>query len=212
MITDYIAGISSLAIIHLFAVMAPGPDFVMVSRNSLVYSRRTGILCAIGLGLGVMVHFIYCSLGLSLVITKSILLYSTIKFLGAGYLIYIGYQALTNKTEVSASGANLKAKQDLSHFEAVKAGFLTNLLNPKAAVYFLSIFTQFIKPETPMIIHGIYGAEIIFVTVAWFSCLALVLSHSSIKKAFQSIQGHIEKAMGGILVLLGLKIAFDRLK
>lgn len=207
---EYLPGILSLAIIHLLAVMAPGPDFVMISRSSLIYSRKTGLICAIGLGFGVLVHFIYCALGLGLIISKSILLYSSIKFLGAAYLIYIGFKALTSKAKASNDNKEIpKPHNNLSGMDAFKLGFLTNLLNPKAAVYFLSLFTQFMQPGTPLFIYGVYGTEIIAITILWFAFLALVLSHSHVKRTFNSIQNYIEKAMGAILIALGLKIALD---
>ena len=77
--------------IHLLAVMSPGPDFVMISRNSLIYSRRSGIFSALGLACGMAVHASYSLVGIGLIITKSIVLFSILKFVGAAYLLYFGY-------------------------------------------------------------------------------------------------------------------------
>lgn len=93
----YLPIIFTVALIHLLAVISPGPDFIMITRNSLIYSRRTGIYSAIGLGLGILVHVTYSLVGIGLLISKSILLFNTIKYLGAAYLIYIGYKSITAK-------------------------------------------------------------------------------------------------------------------
>src|SRR5579871_852922 len=99
----YLAEFITVASLHLLAVMSPGPDFVLISRNSLVYSRKTGIYSALGLALGISVHITYSLIGIGYIISKSILIFSTIKFLGAGYLIYIGYKSLRAKPVQSVS-------------------------------------------------------------------------------------------------------------
>jgi len=90
----YLSEFITVAIIHLLAVMSPGPDFVMIMRNSLLYSRKTGIYSAIGLGAGIAVHVTYSLIGIGFIISKSVLLFSIIKLLGAGYLVYVGYKSL----------------------------------------------------------------------------------------------------------------------
>ncbi len=94
----YLTEFLTVAVIHLLAVISPGPDFAMISRNSLVYSRKTGIYSSLGLALGILVHVSYSLVGIGLIISRSIVIFSAIKFLGAGYLIYIGYKALKTKS------------------------------------------------------------------------------------------------------------------
>lgn len=93
----YLAEFLTIVTIHLLAVMSPGPDFVMIVRNSLMYSRKTGIYSAIGLGFGIGVHVAYSLLGIGILISQSIVLFTIMKFVGAGYLFYIGYKSLTAK-------------------------------------------------------------------------------------------------------------------
>ncbi len=196
--------------IHLLAVMSPGPDFAMVLRNSLVYSRRTGILAAVGLGLGILLHVTYSLLGIGLLISKSILLFNIIKTLGAGYLIYIGIKSLFAKKPKAREGGELIApehKKDLSTLQAIKLGFLTNALNPKATLFFLALFTQVISPTTPAWAKSIYGAEMAIATFIWFSIVATVMTHKRINKAFGGIKHHIERVFGVVLIALGLKVA-----
>ncbi len=183
----------------------------MVTRNSLVYSRKTGIYSALGLGFGISVHVIYSLVGIGLIISQSILLFSIIKFLGAGYLIFIGYKALKTRKVVANDNVFCK-KDDLEPFSAVKMGFVTNVLNPKATIFFLSLFTQVIDPSTPISIQILYGLEMSLMTFLWFSFVALVFSNSYFKNKFSSVQHYFERVFGVILIALGLKVALSSSK
>lgn len=136
---EYLPVILTVAMVHLLAVMSPGPDFVMITRNSLVYSRKTGMYSAIGLGFGILVHVIYSLVGIGLIISQSIVLFTIIKFLGAGYLIYLGYKSITSKSTKLDLQDNVQ-KKDISPMKAVNVGFLTNVLNPKATLFFFESF------------------------------------------------------------------------
>jgi RhtB (resistance to homoserine/threonine) family protein len=203
-LTEFIA----VAVIHLLAVMSPGPDFAMITRNSLVYSRRTGIFSSIGLGLGILVHVVYSLIGIGLIISQSIVLFNAIKYLGAAYLVYIGYKSLRTKPQTVKEEA-VEHIQDMTKLQALRMGFLTNVLNPKATLFFLSLFTQVINPHTPKLIQALYGIEMSVATMAWFSFVALVLSHRSIKSRFKAVQHRAEQAFGVLLVALGIKVALS---
>ncbi len=206
---DLLAEFMTIAVLHLLAVISPGPDFLMVSRNSFSYSRRTGVYSSIGLALGILVHVTYSLVGIGLVISKSIVLFSIIKYLGAGYLIYIGIKALTSKPRQDSGIELAQAKQDLTRSAAIKMGFLTNALNPKATLFFLAIFTQVIQPTTPMALKALYGLEMSLMTFVWFSFVAIVLSNPIIQKPFIKFGSYIDKTMGGLLILLGIKVAIS---
>ena len=199
----------TVAIVHLFAVISPGPDFAMVTRNSLLYSRRVGIFTAIGLGLGIGVHVAYSLLGIGLIISRSVVLFSAIKWIGAAYLIYIGYKSLrAKKAEPAETQSFLEAPaSSLSDMKAVRIGFLTNVLNPKATLFFLALFTQVIDPATPLWVQLVYGGEMMLATAAWFSLVALTFSNAYLKNKIKSVQHYVERATGAVLIALGLKLA-----
>lgn len=204
----YLTEFITVATVHLLAVMSPGPDFMMVTRNTLVYSRRAGIFSSIGLGLGIGVHIAYSLLGIGLLISKSVLLFNIMKYLGAAYLFYIGYQSLISK------GSHLKidkvaVKKDMKKLEAVKIGFITNVTNPKATLFFLALFTQVINPATPIFIQLLYGIEMTVATAAWFIFVSYVFSHHVIKSRFEKVQNIAEKAMGIALIGLGIRLALS---
>ncbi|MBI4032232.1 LysE family transporter [Candidatus Berkelbacteria bacterium] len=206
---EYLPEFLTVALVHLLAVMSPGPDFALVTRNSLVYSRRTGVYSAVGIALGILVHIAYSLAGIGLVISKSILLFTTIKWIGALYLIWIGWQALkTPAHDPSRSAVHRQA--DVAPRRAVTMGFLTNVLNPKATLFFLALFTQVIDPHTPLAIQGLYAAEMFVVTFLWFAIVANAFSHRFIKDRVTRSLHWVERTMGAILIALGLKVAFSR--
>ncbi len=208
---QYLPIFLTVALAHLLAVISPGPDFVMITRNSLIYSRRTGIYTAVGLALGILVHITYSLAGIGFIIAKSLLLFNIIKFLGAAYLIYIGYKSLTAKSsKLDVSVQNIK--KDLSRLVAVKIGFLTNVTNPKATLFFLSLFTLVITPSTPIFIKILLGAEMSIVTFLWFAFVTYLTSHHLVKNKIGGVQHFAEKFIGIVLIALGIKVAFSSSK
>ena len=205
---NYLPEFLTVAALHLLAVMSPGPDFIMISRNSLIYSRKTGVYSALGLAFGILVHITYSLVGIGYIISKSVVIFSTLKFLGAGYLIFIGYKSLRSKPK-QLDSITEKSKE-MGKLAAVKMGFLTNILNPKATLFFLALFTQVIHQTTPLAIKIAYGLEMSFMTFIWFTVVAIILSHDRVKKPFVSVQHYVERVMGLALIALGLKVALSK--
>lgn len=208
---EYLPEFLTVALVHLLAVISPGPDFILITRNSMVYSRKTGIYSAIGLSLGILVHVAYSLAGIAILIASSVILFSAMKFIGAAYLIYIGYKSLKSKYS-NPEDIHLEKSKDLTKLEALKMGFITNVTNPKATLFFLSLFTLVISPNTPLWVKSLYGVEMVIVQAFWFILVASVFSANIIKNKVAKFQQVIEKVMGGILILLGIKLAFTNAK
>lgn len=202
---DYIHLIWTVALLNLFAAMSPGPDFVMAVKNSLVYSRRTGIFTAIGIGLGIGVHIFYCAAGVGYLIKTSALLFSVVKFLGAAYLIYLGAMSFISKGTKLEPG-NTRATKEKTWVEALKTGFLTNVLNPKATLFFLGLFTMVIKPDTPRHVIAIIGAIMILTAIGWFIVVAIFFTQKSVQGAFTRVEKYFNRFFGVLLVAFGIKI------
>ena len=191
-----------------FAVISPGPDFAMVLKQSITYGRRSSIYTSIGIGLGIGVHVIYTLLGIGLIISKSIILFTIIKFLGAGYLIYLGYQSLKSK------GLKIEENKDneiknMSKMKSFSMGFLCNALNPKATIFFISLFTVIISIDTPIYVQAIYGIACIFEVMLWFVFLSIILSQKKVREFFKKFGIWFDRVVGAVLILIGLKIAFS---
>src|SRR5690606_31123861 len=133
-----------VAAAHLLAVVSPGPDFALVLRQSLGYGRRVAIWTSFGIGAAILLHVSYSLLGIGLLIKGSPGWFTALKFAGAAYMAWIGFQALragpAKLNEVSASDASTVPKPA----EAFAAGFLTNALNPKATLFFIALFATVI--------------------------------------------------------------------
>lgn len=204
----YLSQLLIVAGIHALAVISPGPDFVLISRLSLSYSRKIGFVGAIGVALGIGVHIFYSILGIGALIASSVILFNTIKILGALYLIYIGVMSFKQSKNKSPA-SSVRLQEDVTYTEALKLGFLTNVLNPKATLFILAVFTQVITPSTPKFIQVIYGLEMILATALWFSVVAFFLSTDYISRKIQSAKGIIEKITGVVLTVLGIKILLE---
>lgn len=210
---EYIPLLSSVAVIHILALISPGPDFLMVIKNSLQYSRKTGVFTAIGLGGGIAVHISYCIAGLAVIISQSILIFTLLKLLGAAYLFYIGYQSIVSKPQdirVEKHQPSHTEKIDISKMNAIKIGFFTNVLNPKATLFFLSLFAMVIPSSTPFSILIIISLMSIFLTIMWFIIVALFFTQTAVQKKFNQFQSVFNKIFGGLLIALALKIAFSK--
>lgn len=171
----------------------------MITRNSLIYSRRAGILGAIGISTAIWLHVTYSLAGIALIISQSDTLYTGIKYAGAMYLLYLGIKALTHKKTSAENEELLKDNQEISDVKAFQSGFISNALNPKTTLFFLSIFTQVVTPDTPIFIQLIYGAIISIAHFIWFVIVAVILSSKMVTSQIDSFKLWIERTMGVIL-------------
>jgi RhtB (resistance to homoserine/threonine) family protein len=207
MIVEYLPSILALLGINLIGVISPGPDFAIVVRNSLIYSRKTGVLTAVGIAFGILVHLAYILFGLGIFISKNVWLFHTFKYLGAGYLLYIGIKGLRAKKGALEYG-DVHQQKDITATAALRVGFLTNALNAKCMLFFLSILSAFLTPNEPSLIIFIYGAITFLTTLIWFIIVALCFSHKRLQQAFSNMRHWIERVTGGLLLLLGVKMLF----
>lgn len=197
--------IIAVALFTLLAVISPGADFAMVTRSSYAQGRRAGLAAAVGIALGVQVHVLYTVLGIAVIISQSPTLFLTMKVLGAGYLIYLGYQSLTNTRRISLDG--VAASSAASVTQALRTGFLTNALNPKTMLFVISAFTQVVQPGSSLALDFAYGA---FMSVAhwlWFSLVAVFFSSTALRKAMIERQRLVDRVIGLALIGLGLAVA-----
>ncbi|AFK62926.1 putative amino acid efflux protein-LysE family [Advenella kashmirensis WT001] len=190
--------------ISILAAISPGPDFAMVTRNSLLLSRRAGVLTALGIGLGVLFHVTYTILGVGMLIQQSLLLFNSIKLAGAAYLIYLGIKMLRTKPSDTVETSSPAAASD---FSALRVGFFTNALNPKTTIFIVSLFMQVVQPMTPLSVQIGYGAIISAAHILWFSLVALLFSSGSVRVRLLAVWHWIDWLFGGVLVGFGVLLA-----
>lgn len=200
----------TVALVHLLAVASPGPDFAIVLRESVSNGRHAGVWTALGVGSGILLHVGYCLLGIGLIVSQSIVLFNLLKWLAAAYLIYIGIRALQARP-ADPAGAELAPLATRSPRAAFVRGFVTNGLNPKATLFFLSLFTLVISPQTPLLVQAGYGLYLALATALWFCAVALLFSQARVRRGFVRLGHWFDRLMGAVLVGLGIKVAFSEL-
>ncbi len=205
----YWAEFLTVALVHWLAVASPGPDFAIVLRESVTHGRTAGIWTALGVGTGILVHVTYSLLGIGLIVAQSALLFSLLKWLAAAYLLYLGIKALRSGPAAEPDAAALVGQNARSARAAFVSGFITNGLNPKATLFFLSLFTLVIDPRTPLLIQAGYGIYLACATAAWFCLVALLFSHARVRRGFARMGHWFDRLMGAVLVGLAVRLVFS---
>jgi RhtB (resistance to homoserine/threonine) family protein len=206
LINTYMAEIIAVSTIAICMAMLPGADFIMVTRTSVYNGRLAGLYMSLGMCLSVCIHASYAIAGLAVVIAKSLWLFSAIKYLGAAYLIYIAWGLLTTRQLLTKDPSN--ARVQMSAFIALRSGFTCNILNPKTSIFFLSIFTQVVSVDTPLIMQVSYGLIIMLAHFIWYCGVVLLLSHPKILPRFNRQKQKIDTVAGIILMLIAIKLIF----
>lgn len=200
----YFSEFLTLVVAHALAVASPGPDFALVLRQSLAHGRRVAVWASIGIGSGISFHVAYCLLGLGLFLKNSPAALNAVKYLGAAYLAWVGVQALRARPR--------EGDLDLSEGDAAPTdgsawlqGFVVNLLNPKAALFFVSLFALRVNPATPMPLQLGYGLWLVLATMAWFCLVSVLFTRPEVRRRFLRHGHWIDRALG--LVFLGFALA-----
>ncbi|MGW3556934.1 LysE family translocator [Streptomyces sp. NPDC000963] len=194
----------AVAVITVLAVISPGADFAMTVRNSYLYGRTAGVLAAVGIALGVLVHVTYTMLGVGLLVSRSPALFTAMKLIGAAYLVYVGYKTFVTRARVDV---DLSDGEGLSKAGALRTGFLTNALNPKTMLFVLSTYTQVVSADTPVPQQIGYGLFMSFAHLVWFALAALLFSRQGLRDRLLRRQTVLNKAIGAVLVGLGVVLA-----
>ena len=206
---DLAQGLIIITSVHLLAAASPGPDFVLVSQQTLSNGKRAGLLCSLGIALGLSVHILYSAFGLAAVIANSASAIWVIKLLGGSYLIYLGVSGLRararNTETIVTDGVD-----DQSDLKTIGLVFLCNALNPKAPIYFISLFTIVLSENTPAQHLLIYGLWMMVLQFALFSFLTILLSRPMVMDRFQALGHWIDRVAGGAMLLLGIKVLASR--
>ncbi|WP_413694061.1 LysE family translocator [Psychromonas sp. KJ10-2] len=198
-----------LTLIHFLAVISPGPDFAIVLRQSISFGRKTAIITSLGIGAGIAIHVIYTVLGIGLLISQSSYLMLSAKVLGAAYLTYLGINLLSSKATTNQANPLDTNNNKKDQQKAFSIGFMTNVFNPKATLFFLAIFTTIVSPNTPIAIQSIYGIWIVLTTAAWFSLVSFLFSKESVRQRFVKQGYWFERVMGGILLIFAGELFFS---
>ena len=198
-------------VIGILTGMSPGPDFFMVRKNSLAHGKKIGLATAAGIGTALIFHATYTVLGLTIVIQSYTWLFRLLQILGAAYLCYLGFgglRALFQGGTLALSQDRVTAEEK-SFWQGFKNGLFCNLLNPKAFLFFLGIFSQLFSPDTPKALEWIYAFEIVLATSLWFICLSMLASTPGFRRIYAQLHKGIDGVFGSILMYFSYRIAKD---
>ena len=197
-------------LVGILAALSPGPDFLVIMKNSLSAGRKYGIATAFGIASALIVHITYTILGFTILLEKFPSLFNLIKLAGALYLLWLGIKAVQSKAQAQKPGeVNVKQAIDVSIGQGFREGFLCNVLNPKSALFFLSVFSQFIGPDTSNWMRWIYGGEIILAVGLWFILLATLISNTYFRKVYQQNMHWFDRGLGIILIIFAITIGIS---
>jgi len=205
-----IENLSAFILAAIVVVVSPGVDTIMVLTRSISRGKTAGLYSAVGVSLGLLVHTCAATFGLSIILAKSAFAYSFIKYLGAAYLIYLGYKSITAKTQQNEL---LSTAKPFGNVKMFYTAFLSDVLNPKIAIFFLAFLPQFVSPEAinSPVPYFLLGSIILFITLIWCTSLALLGSRIAVffnkSKRAEAI---MNKTSGIVFILLGLKVALTK--
>lgn len=191
----------TVALAHLLAVMSPGPDFAMVTRQTLIRGRAAGLWTAWGIATGIVFHVAYGLFGLGWLLERFPQLLNVLRYGGAAFLLWMGLNGLRARPAQHAVGTSAPREAARRDFAV---GVLTNVLNPKATLFFVALFAAVITGDTPLSLRVALGTWIVLSTGAWFSFVALSLGHARVRGWLSAHAHWIDRATGAILIALGL--------
>ncbi|MDV6254262.1 LysE family translocator [Vibrio sp. EA2] len=196
---------STLLSISLLGAMSPGPSLAVVAKHSLSGGRLYGVASAWSHSLGILIYAILTMSGLSIVLEHSPFVFKSITYLGAAYLAYLGIRSLLSKGGIADK---LKSGEKSSIFEAIRDGFAISILNPKIALFFIALFSQFIGVSQTVQDKTIISVIPPLLDGLWYTLIAIILSSSKLIERIRAKASMIDKISGMILLSLAVKVIF----
>jgi threonine/homoserine/homoserine lactone efflux protein len=190
--------------------MMPGPDQVLVTRHALAGGRRGGLLTLVGGALGLTVHAGTAAVGLSALLLTSATAFTALKIVGVAYLVWLGVQTMRAARHTgSATAVDAEPTHAVTWTAYLRQGFLSNALNPKVALFFVTFLPQFLPADTTSPRGQALLLSAVFATlyVAWFGCYALLVDRFGRWLRRPSVRARIERVTGIVLVTFALRLA-----
>ena len=207
--------------VHLWAfvgiaalvIVAPGPDTVVVTKNALLHGRRAALATSLGVNTGLLIWTLAAALGVAAVVRESAVAFTVLKLVGAVYLVWLGFGALRAARRHAAPDALHTTGQNprVGALLGYRQGLLSNLGNPKIAVFFTGLLPQFVSPGKPVLEPFLLlGGLFVLMTVVWLCGYALVAARASALLGRPRVRAALDGVTGVVLAGLGVRLAFER--
>ncbi|WP_195696420.1 LysE family translocator [Priestia megaterium] len=202
--------IFTFLILTLFVIMSPGIDTALITKRTMADGQTGGYKMALGLASGSLVHTLAATFGLSALLLQSALAFEIVKYAGAIYLMYLGISAFLSKKNNTASPQKEEKSKETSAF---RQGLVSNVLNPKVAVFFLTFLPQFIQSDQNVTLQLLLmGITYTILAITWFFVFVFFINYLRKWLTTPSVQRFMDKATGVVLIGFGLKLAFEKHK
>lgn len=199
----FLAGVAVLALLTI----SPGADTALVLKVTLERGRGAALLATIGICSGTLVHAVASALGLSVILATSAEAFTALKLVGAAYLVYLGVQALRGSLRPEPSAPIAPRRGSAPYVQ----GLLSNLLNPKVAVFYLTFLPQFMSPGDNVLLRSLaFAVAHSVMGIAWLSFFAYVVSRIGAALGGAGVRRWLERVTGGVLIALGARLALER--
>jgi RhtB (resistance to homoserine/threonine) family protein len=195
----------SILVVHLLALISPGPNFLIVTQTAISATRRAGIITAVGIATGAAVWSSAALLGLSVVFTHLSWLYSGLKIVGGFYLLYFGMQLWRAAGRPIVVFTRQGEATD-GDWRLFRLGLLTNLTNPKSALFFGSVFAALLPPDVPLWAQLAAIGIIVVDALSWHIALAVLFSTRHTQQVYQRWKRWIDRTVGAALAILGVRL------
>jgi RhtB (resistance to homoserine/threonine) family protein len=193
--------------VSILLIVMPGPDTAMVTKNAIVGGRRSGVLAAVGVSIGLVIWTTAAALGIAAVLRASTVAFDALKFAGAIYLAWIGIQMLRSR----GAAPDKPVERSAGDGRAMRQGLLSDLGNPKIAIFFTSLLPQFVQGTgpafLPLLLLGIIFA---LLTLAWLAAYAFAVGHASGYLRRQSVRKWLDRVTGIVLLGFSVRLALER--
>ena len=198
--------LGSITLALMLGAISPGPTFIYVAKNSIAISRKHGLFTALGTGTGAAFFGFLAIIGLQAVLLAVPSTYLVLKICGGLYLLYLAYKIIKHaKDPMTQPDGSL---QSMSHAQAYRLGFITQLSNPKIAIVLASIFTALLPKEIPSYYYVVLPLLCFFIDAGWYSLVAVALSAEGPRRVYLKFKKVFDRIAGGVMSLLGLKLIF----
>ncbi len=191
--------------VTVLVMLSPGPDMIIVMRNTLIGGHTAGLRTSLGILAGNLVHITYCAVGIGLLISQCIIAFNIIKYAGAAYLIYLGIMSCL------ASAQTLKIDRDQPKQRSnawFLQGFINNVLNPKGTLFYLGVFTMVITPDTSAPATAVLVLTTMLVSASFWLVFVYTLDRKYIRNLLERSQKAVQRAFGALLIFLGIRVSF----
>jgi RhtB (resistance to homoserine/threonine) family protein len=205
---EHVATLAGIALALLLVAMSPGPAFIVVSQQALARSRSAGVATALGVSVGSVIWVLLVIIGIAVVMTKAAWLYGLLRLIGGAYLIYLGIQLwrgarapLAEAPRDDAAGSTL--------WRTFWRAILIQMLNPKAAIFFGSVFLTMLAPGAPAWLKGVALGLVFVIEFGWYLVVATAFSSKPARRVYGNAKTWVERVAGAWLVLFGMKLALS---